>query len=90
MFKSKPRDWTRQRVVAALANALDLDDAGNHDEFDLFVARALADPHLESLRLEILAIAQSEGQPIVGRDFGPIADAWLRQTYAELIRLGPG
>jgi hypothetical protein len=86
MFKSKPRNWTRQRVVAAIANALDLDGAGNHDEFDLFVGRPLADPHLESLRLEILTIAQSEGQPIPGRDFGPVAETWLRQAYAELTQ----
>jgi hypothetical protein len=79
----RARAWSRQRVEAALANALDLDGAGNHDEFDLFVGGALADPQFETLRAEILAICQSEGRP-PGRDFGPRAHEWLRQTYAAL------
>ena len=79
----KPRIWSQQRVKAALANALDLDGVGNHDEFDLFVGRTLADPQLETLRVEILAICQSES-PSPGRDFGPKAHEWLQRTYAAL------
>ena len=60
--RNKPRDWSRQRVVAAIANALDLDDPGYHDAFDLFLDGPF------------------------GRDFGPNADAWLRQTYASLAQ----
>jgi len=83
--RNKPRNWSRQRVVGAIANALDLDDSGYHDEFDLFLDRPLSDPSLESLRMEILAIVQRE-EPLPGRDFGPNADAWLRQTYASLTQ----
>jgi hypothetical protein len=83
MFRLKPRNWTRQRVSAALANALDLDGSGYHDEFDLFLAGPLSDLSLESLRLEILAIVQNE-EPLPGRDFGPNAEAWLRKTYEQL------
>ena len=84
---SRPRALSQQQVVSALANALDLDGTGTHDEFDLFVARPISDPHFESLRAEILAIAQTDGQPIPGRDFGPKAEAWLRQTY-EALKIG--
>jgi len=83
MFSPKPRNWTRQRVAAALANALDLDDSGYHDEFDLFLDAPLADSSLESLRLEILAIVQNE-ERLPGCDFGPNAEAWLRKTYERL------
>jgi hypothetical protein len=83
--KDKPRNWSRQRVIAALANALDLDDSGYHDEFDMFLAGPLSDPSLEALRVEILAIAQSEERS-PGRDFGPNAEAWLRRTYASLTQ----
>jgi hypothetical protein len=75
---------TRQKVVAALRNALDLDGAELHDEFDMFVARPILDPYLESLRQEILALARTEGQPVCGRDFGPKAEEWLRRTLDQL------
>ena len=84
----KPCDISSREVAAALANALDLDGSGNHDEFDLFLGRPISDPHLESLRVEIIEIATSEGQPIPGRDFGPLAEAWLRRVHAELTRDG--
>lgn len=81
----KPRNWSRQRVIAALANALDLDDTGCHDEFDMFLAGPLSDPPLEALRLEILSIVQNE-ERIPGRDFGPNAEGWLRRAYGSLTQ----
>ena len=81
---ARPRDLTRQDVIAALMNALGLDGADLHDEFDMFLARPIRDPYLESLRTEILALAQSEGQPIRGRDFGPKAEEGLRRTLLHL------
>jgi len=80
----KSRAVTREEVVAALRNALRLDGADLHDTFDMFVARPIDDPYLESLRKEILEIAISEGQPIRGRDFGPRAEEWLLQTLRQL------
>lgn len=77
-------DVTREMVVAALRNALGLDAADLHDDFDMFVARPIIDPYLESLRMEILAIALSEEQPIRGRDFGPRAEEWLLRTLRKL------
>jgi hypothetical protein len=85
--RNKPRNWPRQRVVAALANALDLDDSGYHDEFDLFLDGPLTDPSLEALRMEILAIVQNE-EGLPGRDFGPNAEVWLRKTYDSLTHGG--
>jgi hypothetical protein len=81
----KPRSWSRQRVIAALANALDLDDTGYHDEFDMFLAGPLSDPSLEALRLEILSIVQNE-ERMPGCDFGPNAEGWLRRTYESLTQ----
>ena len=86
--KDGAKEMTRSQVVAAIANALDMDGSGYHDEFDLFVSRPLSDPYLESLRLEILSLCTSEGQPIPGRDFGPLAEAWLQRTHSELTRDG--
>jgi hypothetical protein len=85
MFRRKAVVMNRPQVIAAIANALDVDGSGTHDLFDMFLDRRLADPHLESLRQEILAIGLSEGQPIPGKDFGPKAEEWLRQTY-EMLR----
>ena len=73
LASKKPRNWSRQRVIGALANALDLDECGYHDEFDMFLAGPLSDPPLEALRLEILAIVQNE-ESTPGRDFGPNAE----------------
>jgi hypothetical protein len=85
----KPRQWSREEAAAAFANALDLDDPGTHDKFDLFVGRPIADQTLESLRQEILSICQAEGQPTPGRDFGPLAEAWLRETLSNLQQDAP-
>ena len=84
MFQRKPLVMHRPQVIAAIANALDLDGSKTHDLFDMFLSHRLADPYLESLRQEILAIALSEGQPTSGKDFGPKAEEWLRQTYESL------
>jgi hypothetical protein len=82
--KKRTAVWSREEAAAAFANALDLDDSGTHDKFDLFVGRPITDPSLETLRLEILSICVTEGQPTPGRDFGPLAEAWLRNALSDL------
>ena len=81
---SGPRQMTRQQAAAALANALDLDGAGNHDEFDFFLGREIADPYLESIRQECLVIIRSDLKPLPGRDLGPRAEEWAQRRLAEL------
>jgi hypothetical protein len=84
-----PRRLTIRQAIAAFENALDLDDSGNHDEFDLFLARPIADPYLESLRKECLAVASSDSKPAPGRDWGPKSEHWIREKLIEL-RQQPG
>jgi hypothetical protein len=79
---------SREQVAAALANALDLDSAGIHDEFDLFLGRQIVDPYLESLRKECLAVIRSDSKPAPGRDLGPNAELWARRKLADLQRSG--
>jgi hypothetical protein len=83
-----PVHLTREQVAAAFANALDLDTAGNHDEFDLFLGRPIADPELETLRKQCLAVIEGDSKPVPGRDLGPGAEQWLRERLAELRRTG--
>jgi hypothetical protein len=83
-----PRPLSQHQVVSALSNALDLDDSGNHDEFDLFLGRSIADPSLESLRKECLAVISSDSKPAPGRDLGPNAEKWIRQKLVELQQQG--
>jgi hypothetical protein len=79
-----PRHLTRQQVAAALANVLDLDNSGTHDEFDLFLGRPVADAALESIRQECLAVIRTDSRPERGHDLGPNAEQWIRQKLAEL------
>ena len=85
-MKNKIREMTINEVTFALRNALDLDGFGLHDKFDMFLSRPIADPHLESMRKEILHVVSIEGQPIPGRDFGPRGEECLRRNLQQLER----
>ena len=74
---------TREDVVAALRNVLDMDNAGNHDEFDLFLGRAIQDPYLESVRKECLEVLRHD-TPRSGKDLGEAAEQWVKEKLREL------
>jgi hypothetical protein len=84
-----PRRFSHQQVVSALANGIDLDDSGNHDEFDYFLGRPIADAYFESLRKECLAVVSSDSKPAPGRDLDPNTETWIRQKLAELEQRAP-
>jgi hypothetical protein len=72
----------RAEVVAALENVLSREYV-LHDRFDLFLARPLEDPYLESIRQRCLAICRNDkGGP--GRD---LSESGCEQVAALLVEL---
>ena len=79
----EPLHSTREDVVAALRNVLDMDGAGNHEQFDLFLGRTIQDPYLESVRKECLEILRHDN-PRSGKDLGEAAEQWVEEKLHEL------
>jgi hypothetical protein len=82
--KTRHAAFTVADVVAAIANVLDLDEAGCHDEWDLFLAWPVGDPYLESIRQRCLAIARQHSGREPGMDIGPDGAAELMSILDEL------
>lgn len=82
--KKRHAAFTVADVVAAIANVLDLDDAGCHDEWDLFLAWPIGDPYIESIRRRCLAIAGQHSGREPGMDIGPDGAAELLSILEEL------
>ena len=75
---------TKQNVIDALQNVLDLDDSGTHDLFDLFLARPIKDPLLEAIRAECLQVVLTDRSPPKGKDIGHSSAEWVRGKLREL------
>lgn len=75
---------TKQDVVAALMNVLDLDDSGTHDTFDMFLTHPIEDPYLESIRVECIGVCHRDMNPPKGKDISDSTAEWLKGKLREL------
>jgi hypothetical protein len=75
---------TKRDVENALRNVLDLDGAGNHDAFDLFLSRPIADTWFEAIRTECLAVCLADRHRPRGRDLGEKSEQWIQRKLNEL------
>ena len=81
---AKPKRLTKQDLVNALRNSLDLDGSGTHDACDLFLTRPIEDPVLEVIRKECLAVCLADLPSPRGRDLGAMSETWIRRKLNEL------
>ena len=80
--KARQRHATfkKEGVIGALENVLGLSECRYHDEWDLFLAWPIDDPHLESIRQKCLDIRQRYPS-------GPEGDIGSKVGQAEVKRM---
>jgi hypothetical protein len=81
---TKTRHRTKQDVVNALRNVLDLDGSDTHDTFDLFISWPIQDPSLEAIRTECLTVCLADRPLPRGKDLGDVSEQWIRRKLNEL------
>jgi hypothetical protein len=70
--------FTTEDVQSAVENCLDLHDALDHDEWDLFLAWPIDDRYLESVRQRCIRVWDEDGpEPVEPR---------LRRTLEEILQ----
>jgi len=78
----RPANLTLSQVTSALENLIS-EESVLHDEFDMFISRAVVDPYLETVRQRALEIARrNPGKP--GQDISDPGALEIKQLLSEL------
>lgn len=81
--KKQHAAFTKDDVVKAIDNVFTND---SHDEWDLFLAWPINDPHLESMRRKCILIRNVHGGKEKGKDIETAGEFKLRTILNELTK----